>query len=127
MVQRRLALGSFYLEKENQQEIFLRAQKIRRLIVDWFTKIHQENDIFIYPASATIAPLKDAEIEFSNDYMGSILTGANLVGNPSITIKLDEFQSMPFNLAIDGLIYQDQNLLSYALWMEKLIQGVNHD
>ena len=59
--------------------------------------------------------------------MGSILTGANLVGNPSITIKLDEFQSMPFNLAIDGLIYQDQNLLSYALWMEKLIQGVNHD
>ena len=127
MVQRRLALGSFYLEKENQQDIFLRAQKIRRLIVDWFTKIHQANDIFIYPASATIAPLKDAEIEFSTDYMGSILTGANLVGNPSISIKLDEHQSMPFNLAIDGLIYQDQNLLSYGLWIEELIKGVAND
>ena len=35
MVQRRLALGSFYLEKENQQEMFLRSQKIRRLINNW--------------------------------------------------------------------------------------------
>jgi aspartyl-tRNA(Asn)/glutamyl-tRNA(Gln) amidotransferase subunit A len=34
MVQRRLALGSFYLEKDNQDQLFLRSQKIRRLISD---------------------------------------------------------------------------------------------
>jgi aspartyl-tRNA(Asn)/glutamyl-tRNA(Gln) amidotransferase subunit A len=34
MVQRRLSLGSFYLEKDNQEKLFLRSQKIRRLIND---------------------------------------------------------------------------------------------
>ena len=125
MVQRRLALGSFYLEKENQQEMFLRSQKIRRLINNWFQDIHNIADVFVYPAAAGIAPLKDAEVEFTDDYMNWILTGANLVGNPSISIKLGSHQNMPFNLAIDSKIYTDEKLLSHALYLEAILGGQN--
>lgn len=122
MVQRRLALGSFYLEKENQQDIFVRAQKIRRLIVNWFSQIHQQADVFIYPASGGVAPLRTSQFEFSTNYINHILTGANLVGNPSITMKLGQKQQLPFNIAIDGAIYQDQALLAHALYLEALLE-----
>ena len=38
MVQRRFALGAFYTLQENQNQIFIKAQKVRRLIVDMFNK-----------------------------------------------------------------------------------------
>lgn len=55
MVQRRFALGAFYLQVENQEEIFIKAQKVRRVITDAFNKIYEENDLLIFP-STTIAP-----------------------------------------------------------------------
>ncbi len=120
MVQRRLALGSFYLEKNNQQELFIRSQKIRRLISNWFTKIHDECDALVFPSSPTIAPLiKDAG-KPSNNFMNSILTAANLVGNPSINFKLGEFENMPFNISIDSKIYTDNKLFSYSLYLEDM-------
>ncbi len=120
MVQKRLALGSFFLEKNNQKELFLRAQKIRRLISDWYTKIFDECDVFIFPSSNSIAPLlKDAN-KNSDNFMNWILTAANLVGNPSINFKLGEFNNMPFNISIDSKLYNDEVLFSYSLFLEKM-------
>lgn len=123
MVQRRLALGSFYLEKQNQEEIFVRAQKVRRLICNWFTKIHKENDILIFPCSNSSAPKNDSKIKYNNNYMNYILTAANLIGNPSISIKLGEdINKMPFNISIDSQIYHDSKLLAHALFIERIIK-----
>lgn len=120
MVQRRLALGSFYLEKENQEDLFLRAQKIRRLISNWFTKIHNESDVLIFPSYSGIAPLiKDLNV-LPNNFMSWILTYSNLVGNPSINFKLGEINNMPFNISVDSKIYTDEKLFSHALYLEKL-------
>ena len=126
MVQRRLALGSFYLEQQNQEEYFIRAQKVRRLISNWFNKIYDEFDILIYPSSPRIAPKKDDEKTNKYGFMSYILTASNLVGNPSINMKLGEFNKMPFNISIDSKIYSDEKLLSYALYIEKKI-GENND
>lgn len=123
MVQRRLALGSYFLEKQNQEEIFVRAQKVRRLISNWFNDIHDNSDIFIYPSSSSSAPLKNNKVEFVNKYMNFILTSSNLVGNPSISIKLgNDKNHMPFNLTIDSKIYNDKNLLAYSLFVENIIK-----
>ncbi len=120
MVQRRLALGSFYLEKDNQEKLFLRAQKIRRLISDWFTKIHNECDVLIFPSSPSIAPLvKDVENN-SDNLMTWILTGSNLVGNPSINFNLGTSDNMPFNISIDSKIYDDKKLFAHSLYLENM-------
>lgn len=127
MVQRRLSLGSFYLEKDNQHKTFLKAQKVRRLISNWLTNIHNQCDIFIYPSSNDIAPEKNEKIEFNLNYMKYILTGSNLNGNPSISIKMGEYQNLPFNLTIDSKIYEDKKLLSNSLYIEKILKGENDD
>nr|WP_318034608.1 amidase family protein [Mesomycoplasma lagogenitalium] len=128
MVQRRLILGSYFLEKDNQEKLFLRAQKIRRLIKNYLDDLHSQYDIVIYPASASIAPLFDDKSKYG--YMDYILTGSNLAGNPSITMKLEEskIEKMPFNLAIDAKSNNDKKLLEYALWIEQFInKGENNE
>ncbi|MGL5733131.1 MAG: amidase family protein, partial [Metamycoplasmataceae bacterium] len=121
MVQRRLALGSFYLEKDNQEKLFIRSQKIRRLINDWFTEIHDNSDILIYPSSPEIAPLLKDLGKKPQNFMHWILANSNLIGNPSISLKLGEYDKMPFNISIDSKIYSDEKLFSHSLYIEKMI------
>lgn len=125
MVQRRLTLGSFFLHSENQKELFLKAQKCRRLVKDYYEKLHNTYDIVIYPASADVAPYIDNKKNKNHKYMDYILTGANLAGNPSISIPWIKKDNLPVNLAIDAKRYEDQKLLSISLWMEAFLGGVH--
>lgn len=125
MVQRRLTLGSFFLHSENQKELFLKAQKCRRLVKDYYEKLHNTYDIVIYPASADVAPYIDNKKNKNHKYMDYILTGANLAGNPSISIPWIKKDNLPVNLAIDAKRYEDQKLLSISLWMEEFLGGVH--
>lgn len=122
MVQRRLALGSYYLEKENQENYFLRAQKIRRLIYNWFNQIYDQYDLLIFPSSASTAPkVKEEKNDKDYQYMKYILTAANLTGSPSLCLKLDDYQNLPFNISLETKIYQDEKLLSYGLYFEEIL------
>ena len=125
MVQRRLTLGSFFLHSENQKELFLKAQQCRRLVKDYYEKLHNTYDIVIYPASADAAPYIDNKKNKNHKYMDYILTGANLAGNPSISIPWIKKDNLPVNLAIDAKRYEDQKLLSISLWMEEFLGGVH--
>ncbi|KUH47626.1 amidase family protein [Mycoplasmopsis meleagridis] len=126
MVQRRLTLGSFFLYSENQAEIFIKAQKARRVIKNYLDDLHSKYDIVIFPASADVAPLIKGENK-NYDYMEYILTGDNLVGNPSITIPFMRINNLPINLAISSKIYSDENLLSFALWIEKYLKDTKYE
>ncbi|XP_023226604.1 uncharacterized protein LOC111627265 [Centruroides sculpturatus] len=55
MVQRRFTLGAYYLLRENQAEIFLRAQKVRRLIHNRYNQIFDQYDVLVFPTT-TVAP-----------------------------------------------------------------------
>ena len=122
MVQRRFTLGSYFLQKENQSEILLKAQKVRRLIKSEFEKIFSSSDILIYP-TATIAPLISEGKE--DTWFSSFLAFSNLIGNPSISIPLTKVDGMPMGLSIDSKIYSDKQLLSNALYLEKKLGGNN--
>ncbi len=121
MVQRRFTLGSFYLDKNNQVEYFERAQKIRRLIVNMQKEWHKNNDFVIYPSTGEIAN-KFSEKRLGN-FMNGILTSSNLSGFPSITLPWAKHEGMPYGIQMDKKLYDDELLLSYALWVEKLIGG----
>lgn len=122
MVQRRLTLGTFFLHSKNQKDLFLKAQQGRRLFKEYWDKLHKQYDIVIYPAYADVAPYINKKNK-NYKYMEYILTGSNLAGNPSITIPWIKKDNLPINLAIDADIYQDEKLLSHALWMEEFLGG----
>ena len=120
MVKKRMTLGAFYLQENNQEEIFLKAQKVRRVIVNKFNDIYKECDILIYP-TAKIAPLiKDGKEDEA--YTGIILH-SNFAGSPSISIPFGVEEKLPFGISINKEIYKDKDLLSYSLYIEKIIGG----
>ncbi|MFV8474634.1 amidase family protein [Mycoplasma sp. Z631] len=124
MVQERLALGSYFLYTENQEEIFIKAQKARRLIKNYYTELHDKYDCVLFPAYSGIAP-KFNEDTSANKVMNFILTGANLTGNPSITIPLGMYEHMPYSFALESAIYSDEKLLGYAEYLEELRGEIN--
>ncbi|CAM9097194.1 amidase family protein [Mycoplasma todarodis] len=121
MVQRRFTLGSFYLDKNNQVEYFERAQKIRRLIVEMQKEWHKNNDLVIFPSTGEIANRFDEER--LDNFMSGILTSTNLSGFPSITLPWEKHDGMPFGIQLEKSLYEDETLLAYASWVEKLIGG----
>lgn len=122
MVQRRFALGSFFLLIENQKDIFLQAQKVRAMINKEMKKISDSADVVINPAN-TIAPLVQEGKEdtpFVNN-----LTTLNFTGQPNIVIPFSKHNNMPFGLSIFSSLYEDKKLLSHALYFEKILGGQN--
>ena len=124
-IRRRFVIGSISLLEENQEEIYLRALRCRRVIVDTFNKILESNDAIILPASPTIAPLFDGDVpkkSFNNDATVSdnYLAFANLVGYPSITLPLGFENDMPFGVNLTSHHFTESKLLKIAQVVENI-------
>ena len=124
-IRRRFVIGSISLLEENQEEIYLRALRCRRVIVDTFNKILESNDAIILPASPTIAPLFDGDVpkkSFNNDATVSdnYLAFANLGGYPSITLPLGFENNMPFGVNLTSHHFTESKLLKIAQVVEDI-------
>ena len=124
-IRRRFVIGSISLLEENQEEIYLRALRCRRVIVDTFNKILESNDAIILPASPTIAPLFDGDVpkkSFNNDATVSdnYLAFANLGGYPSITLPLGFENDMPFGVNLTSHHFTESKLLKIAQVVENI-------
>ena len=122
-IRRRFVIGSISLLEENQEEIYLRALRCRRVIVDTFNKILESNDAIILPASPTIAPLFDGDVpkkSFNKDATVSdnYLAFANLGGYPSITLPLGFEEGMPFGVNLTSHYFTEAKLLKIAQVVE---------
>ena len=122
LIKRRFVIGSYILQKENQERYFVNAQRARRLIVDKFKSLFQEYDALILPVSTGPAPL----LENENDQLNSddtILLEEHLqIGNfggfPSITIPNGLINNLPVGINITGNCKDDANVLNIAYALE---------
>ncbi|MCR5184606.1 MAG: aspartyl/glutamyl-tRNA amidotransferase subunit A [Bacilli bacterium] len=127
-IKRRFVLGSYALLKENQEDLFLRAQKCRRLIVNCINEILKDNDAIYLPTSPTIAPLFDGNKDkLSNEYLiaDNYLAFANMGGQPSINIPIGFKDGLPFGGCFTGRIFEEKTILSLALFLEKHMDFAN--
>lgn len=123
LIKRRFVLGSFILQKENQDKLFLNAQRVRRLLVEKITELFKEYDGMILPASGGIAPkFTDSSEKLSDRYLllENHLAIGNFGGFPSITIPYGMVENMPIGLNITGRIKEDDEVLKLAYQVEKL-------
>jgi aspartyl-tRNA(Asn)/glutamyl-tRNA(Gln) amidotransferase subunit A len=122
LIRRRFIIGSYSLLKENQNELFLRAQKARRLIVDRVNEILNDYDVIYTPASTTTAPKFDESLDkTSNQYLiGENHLGiANFGGLPSITLPIYMQNGLPFGANFTGRAFEEKLLFTFASSLEE--------
>lgn len=122
LIKRRFVIGSFSLMRENQDELFVRAQKCRRMIVDAFNKVFEEYDAIYCPASPSIAPLiKGNSDTLSDEYLiaDNYMAFGNMGGYPSITLPIGFEYNMPFGANLTCKPFDEVNLFSIANEIEK--------
>lgn len=124
LIRRRFVIGSFILQKENQEKLFLNAQRIRRLIVDKINNLFEKYDGLIMPNSGSIAPHFNEEIDrLSEKYLllENHLAIGNFGGFPSITIPSGLVDDMPVAINITGPIKTDAVVCNIAKKLEDKI------
>ena len=122
LIKRRFIIGNFALMKENQNDLFLRAQKNRRVIVDTINKVFENYDFIYCPAAPSIAPqVGEASDRLSNEYLiaDNHLVIANFAGLPSITLPIGIKDGMPFGANITGRAFEEKKVLQMAYELEK--------
>jgi aspartyl-tRNA(Asn)/glutamyl-tRNA(Gln) amidotransferase subunit A len=124
LIRRRFVIGSFILQKENQEKLFKNAQRIRRLIVDKMTELFKRYDGCIMPNAGSIAPYFDEEHDrLSEKYLllENHLAIGNFGGFPSITIPSGLVDNMPVAINITGPIMSDDVVFNIAKKLEEKI------
>ena len=122
LIKRRFVIGSYVLQKENQERYFLNAARVRRLIVDKFKNLFKKFDAFILPVGSGIAPFIEDVNELAKSSELSILENHLVIGNfggfPSITIPNGFINNMPVGVNITGNCYKDSDVLNIAYALE---------
>jgi len=124
LIKRRFVIGSYVLQKENQDKLFLNACRVRRLIVDKMNELFKKYDGLIMPSAEGIAPKFDETSDrLSDEYLilGNHLDIANFGGFPSISIPSGFVDNMPVSVNITGRAKEDSIVLNMANKLEEVL------
>ncbi len=123
LIKRRFVIGSYSLLRENQDELFKRAQKCRRLIVDETNRIFANYDAIYLPASTEAAPIITGEDHdrLSDEYLiaDNHLAIGNFGGYPSITLPIGFDGDLPFGANITCSPFQEKKMFNIAYQLER--------
>ncbi len=121
LIKRRFVIGSYVLQKENQERYFRNAGRVRRLIVDKWKSLYKTYDAILSPVG--IGPAKKIdELELNYDRNTIALDEQLQIGNfggfPSISIPNGFVSNLPVGIVITGNCYDDENVLNIAYALE---------
>lgn len=128
LIKRRLIIGSYILQKENQEKYFLNAQRVRNLVVTKIKEQLEQYDALILPCSSGGAkPLEGSFdiITSSNNILENHMVIANFGGFPSITIPNGWINHLPIGINLTSNQKQDEKLLNIAATLEEKINFKN--
>ena len=130
LIKRRFVIGSFILQKENQEKYFINAKKVRRVVVNTFNELFTKYDGLILPAQSDISPkICDTTDEMGKDenVLDNHLVIGNFGGYPSITLPYNKLEGMPVGINITSGFKNDSYMLAVANDIEKIIKEDIHD
>ena len=122
-IKKRFVIGSYSLLDENQEELFKKAQKVRRLIVEETNRILKDYDAIYCPASPTTAPLFDGKKDgLSDEYLiaDNWLTIGNFGGFPSLTLPIGFNMGLPYGANFTCRPFEEKELFAIASKLEEI-------
>ena len=124
LIKRRFIIGSYVLQKENQERYFKNAARVRRLIVDKMKELFKTYDALILPVSSGPAKHFNEDkdvIDANTNILEEHLQIGNFGGFPSITIPNGFVSDLPVGINITGNCYDDENILNIAYTLESMM------
>jgi aspartyl-tRNA(Asn)/glutamyl-tRNA(Gln) amidotransferase subunit A len=115
-VKRRIMTGTYVLSTGYYDAYYLKAQKVRQLIVEDFRNAFRDVDVIAGPTSPTPAfALGEKTDDPITMYLNDIYTiGANLAGTPAISLPCGFAQKLPVGLHLVGPHFAEDRLLNVA-------------
>jgi aspartyl-tRNA(Asn)/glutamyl-tRNA(Gln) amidotransferase subunit A len=116
-VKRRILIGTYVLSHGYYDAYYIRAQKVRRLIAQDFTRAFEKCDVIMGPTSPTTAfKLGEKAADPLQMYLSDIYTIAvNLAGLPGMSIPCGfDTQGLPVGLQIIGDYFREAQMLNVA-------------
>ncbi len=128
LIKRRFIIGSYILQKENQERYFKNAGRVRRMLVDAWKKLYETYDAVILPVSSGPAKHLDSDKDMltkDTAVLEEHLQIGNFGGFPSITIPDGFVSGLPVALNITGNCYNDSKVLNIAYALESAMDYKN--
>jgi aspartyl-tRNA(Asn)/glutamyl-tRNA(Gln) amidotransferase subunit A len=115
-VKRRIMTGTYVLSAGYYDAYYLKAQKVRQLIVDDFRHAFRDVDVIAGPTAPTPAfALGEKTGDPITMYLNDIYTiGANLAGLPAISLPCGFAGGLPVGLHLVGPHFAEDRLLNVA-------------
>ena len=124
LIKRRFIIGSYVLQKENQERYFKNAARVRRIIADKMKELFKKYDALILPVSSGPAKKFDEDLDILDENTNILeehLQIGNFGGFPSITIPNGFIDNLPVGINITGNCFDDENVLNIAYTLEKMM------
>lgn len=123
LIKRRFVIGSYSLYKDNQEELFLKAQRARRAIVTAVNKVLESYDAIYLPcvskARKAFKVSGNDQLSASNMIVENHMAIGNFAGLPSISLPIGLDDGFPFAGNLTGRAFDEANLLSIASALEQ--------
>ena len=123
-VRKRFVLGSYSLFEENQERLFRKAQKVRRVIVNEFVKFFDQYDVVLATAAPTIAPRPEESMseKMSDTYLvaENFMLLGNFSGYPSCTLPSGFVEGCPIGINVTAKAFDEQTLFNVCKAIEEV-------
>ncbi|MEO7210873.1 MAG: Asp-tRNA(Asn)/Glu-tRNA(Gln) amidotransferase subunit GatA [Chitinophagaceae bacterium] len=116
-VKKRIMLGTFVLSAGYHEHYFMKAQQVRKMIIELAGKIFHKYDFIILPTVPAIAgKIGGGKKDITNGYLSDIYTVfANLAGIPAISLPLYKHSSgMVFGIQAMSSPKNELSLLGFS-------------
>ena len=116
-------IGTYTLSTGYYDAYYLKAQKVRTLIIEDFKKAFEKVDVLLAPVSPVMPPKIGEQVNDPlKNYLMDVLVGpANLAGIPSLSIPAGfNSDGMPIGVQVMGNHFDEKKLfkVGYALEQE---------
>lgn len=123
-IKKRFVIGSYALKEDNQERIFRKAQKIRRLIVNDVMAKLKDADALIAPAAPNVAPLIEGTStnELNDEYLvaDNHMVIGNFAGLPSTTLPMGFVTGLPVGLNVTCNPFKEQTMFDICQAIEDI-------
>ncbi len=121
---RRIILGTFCLSAGYYDAYYLKAQKVRTLVLQDFQQAFRQVDAIVAPVSSVLPPKIGELIDdpIKNYLLDALLVPANLAGIPGLAIPAGFIDHLPMGIQLLGDHFQEKKLFQIGYQFERETQ-----